>query len=167
VSQEGIWVGVILGGLLLVLIVRRMRENREEHGGEQVRYLIHSASQDTGATLGAGSGLQVTRYYFRQTDTATGPPDLAVFYDELFVDLVDPDSNQKFQNSMYVCTPRGLEQAMKDEGWDTVIGTELLIVKRYNLQSILDGALDHLAEIYEVRAQLAPNVSQRKPDLIG
>jgi hypothetical protein len=167
VSQEGIWVGVILGVLLLVLIMRRIRENREQRGDDEVRYLIHSSNQDTAATLGAGSGLQVTRYYFRETDTATGPPDPAVFYDELFVDLVDPESNQKFQNSMHVCTPRGLEQAMKDEGWDTVIGTELLIVRRYDLQAILGGALDHLAEIYEVRAQIAPNVNQKRPDLIG
>jgi hypothetical protein len=167
VSQEGIWVGSILGVLVLVLIVRRIRERREERGGEEIRYLIHSASQDTATTLGAGSGLQVTRYYFRQTDATTGPADPFVFYDELFVDLLDPESNQKFQNSMHVCTPRGLEQAMKEEGWDTVIGTELLIVRRYDLQQILDGALDHLAEIYEVRAQIAPNASQRKPDLIG
>ncbi len=166
-SQEGIWVGVILGALLLAMIVRRIRERREERGGPEVKYLIHSADASTAATLGVGSGLQVTRYYFRHTDTATGPADPAVFYDELFVDLLDPESDQQFHNSMHVCTPRGLEQAMKDEGWDTVIGTELLIVRRYDLQGILSGALDHLEEIYEVRAQLAPNVSQRRPDLIG
>ena len=100
------------------------------------------------------SDLVVTRYYFRQAYTSTPPADPLDFYDELFIDLQEPGSGQTWQNSIHVATPRALERVMAEEHWDSVIGTELLIVRRYDLQTILQGAVDHLHELYEARVQL-------------
>ncbi len=99
---------------------------------------------------------EVTRYYFAHTDAEQGPADPDVFYDELFIDLVNTHTGDKFQNRMFVCTPRGLTEEMVREKWDSVVGTELLIVRRYNLEHILTGARHHLEEIYESTLKVAP-----------
>jgi len=108
---------------------------------------------------------EVTRYYFAKTDVAQGPPDPDVFYDELFVDLTNVDTGEKFNNSMFVCTPRGIAEEMAKEKWDSVVGTELLIVRRYNLDAILAGSKRHLEEIYESTLKIAPRASGR--DYVG
>jgi len=100
------------------------------------------------------TGLIVSRYYFRDTDLETGPADLADFYDELFVELLDPASGQIWKNSMHVATLRGLERMMIAENWDTVIGGELLIIRSYDLLKIMSGATGHLEEIYETTVNI-------------
>jgi hypothetical protein len=156
IPANTLWV-LVLAILVLYIVARWVRSHtvtEEEHPNEQVRYLIRSGTVSGGEQLGARSGLVVSRYYFRQTDVAAGPPDPADFYDELFIDLRDPDSQQTWQNSIHVATPRGLDRMMAEEHWDTVIGGELLIVRKYEVDKILQGAIDHLQEIYEVRVQL-------------
>ena len=142
--------------VVLYLVARWVRSKTvtEDDPTEQVRYLIGSSNAGAAEHLGAKDGLTVNRYYFRQTDVATGPPDPTDFYDELFVDLSDPDSEQTWQNSMHVATPRALDRVMQEEKWDSVIGTELLIVRRYDFEVILHAAVEHLQEIYEARVQI-------------
>jgi hypothetical protein len=111
------------------------------------------------------SRYEVTRYYFAHIDAAQGPPDPDVFYDEFFVVLTNVESGEKFNNSMFVSTPRGIAEEMKKEQWDSVVGTELLIVPRYNLDAILAGAKRHLEEIYESTLKIAPRVGG--PDYVG
>jgi hypothetical protein len=102
----------------------------------------------------SGPELNVSRYYFRETSLENGPADPADFYDEMFVELRDPKTGQDWKNSMHVATPRGLERTMAAEKWETVIGGELLIVRRYDLLTILNGATSHLQEIYETRINI-------------
>lgn len=162
------WAWFLLGAIVLLLVLRRIVYRRAENPSEQVRYMIRSSdAPSTAQELGAKSGLQISRCYFRNTDIAHGPPDRDVFYDELFIDLKDPESGQTWENSIHVATPRGLERAMLEEHWESVIGTELLIVRRYDLQTVLNGAVDHLQEIYEVQLQFLNHPPQEKPDLIG
>ncbi|MFB3917341.1 MAG: hypothetical protein ACE14M_11465 [Terriglobales bacterium] len=162
------WAWILLGAIILLLLLRRVIYRRRDDPSEQVRYMIRSSeAPSTAQQLGAKSGLQIVRYYFRNTEAEHGPPDHDVFYDELFIDLKDPESGQTWQNSIHVATPRGLDRAMVEEHWDSVIGTELLIVRRYDLQTILNGAIDHLQEIYEVQLQFLNRPPQEKPDLIG
>jgi hypothetical protein len=148
------WAWAILGALIILLLVRRWFAPRTEDPAEQVRYLIRSSGASTAETLGAKGGLVVSRYYFRQTDLEAGPADRDVFYDELFIELKEPQSGQTWQNSIHVATPRGLDRMMAEEHWDSVIGTELLIVRRYEVDSILHGAIDHLQELYETQVQI-------------
>jgi hypothetical protein len=162
------WAWFILGAIVLLLVLRRMSFGRRDEPTEQVRYMIRSSDAPSAAQqLGARAGLQVTRHYFRQTEAAAGPPDRDVFYDEFIVDVRDPESGQTWQNTIHVATPRGLERMMADENWDTVIGTELLIVRRFDMAAILKGAVDHLQEIYEVQFDLLNRSPQDKTDLIG
>ena len=65
---------------------------------------------------------------------------------------------------MHVATPRGLERTMRAEQWDTVIGGELLIVLRYDLATILDGAATHLEEIYEAKVDVSSATGKLLPD---
>jgi hypothetical protein len=157
IPANTLWVLVFVI-VVVYLVARWVRSHTatEDEQREQVRYLIRSSNAGAAEYLGeAKDGLTVSRYYFRETEVETGPPDPADFYDELFVDLRDPDSEQTFQNSIHVATPRALDRVMQEEHWDSVIGTELLIVRRYDLDTILRAAIDHLQEIYEARVQIA------------
>jgi hypothetical protein len=150
------WAWFLLGAIVLLLLLRRYAFRTQESATEQVRYMIQSSGAPSAAQqLGATSGLQVTRYYFRQTDTKGGPDDCETFYDEFFIDLRDPESGQTWQNTIHVATPRGLDRLMAEEHWDSVIGTELLIVRKFDLETILQAAVEHLEEIYEVQLQFA------------
>ena len=143
------------------LLVRAVNAPAEEMGDPlPVNGTLPAAAQQRGpsplaAELAAPTtGLNLSRYYFRDTDLETGPPEADDFYDELFVELKDPESGQVWKNSMHVATPHGLERMMIAEDWDTVIGGELLIVRQYDLRKILNGATGHLEEIYETRVNL-------------
>jgi hypothetical protein len=155
IPANTLWVAVFV--IVVVYVVARWvraHTTTEEEEDQAPHYRIRSGP-GTKEPLGPTKGsLAVSRYYFSQTDIETGPPDVADFYDELFVDLRDTDSGQIWQNSMHVATLRGLERVMTEEHWDSVIGTELLIVRRYDRDTILHGAIDHLQEIYEARIQL-------------
>lgn len=124
-----------------------VRAHSDEHRGDSGQY-------------------EITRYYFANTDADQGPSDPDVFYDELFIDMVNSNTGDKFQNRMFVCTPRGLTQEMIKEQWDSVVGTELLIVRRYNLDSILAAAKHHLEEIYESTLKVSPR-GNRGRDYLG
>jgi hypothetical protein len=160
IAANTLWVAVVV--IVVVYVVARwVRSNTatEEEQNEQVRYLIQAPGGGTAQHLGAKEGLLVSRYYFRDTDIETGPPDPADFYDELFVDLRGASSDQTWQNSIHVATPRALDRVMVEEHWDSVIGTELLIVRRYDLDTILRAAVDHLQQIYEARVQLPRGIA--------
>ena len=161
-----LWV-LVFAIVVLYLVARWVRSKTvtEDERNEQVRYLIHSSNAGAAEHLGAGAkgGLTVNRYYFRQTDMEAGPPDPADFYDELFVDLSDSDSEQTWQNSIHVATPRALDRVMQEEGWDSVIGTELLIVRRYDFDVIFRAAIEHLQEIYEARVQIVGKGPSSEP----
>jgi hypothetical protein len=151
----------IFGIVVLYLVARWVGRRRAEQGGlpdprnEAVRYLIRSTGANAGEHFGASEGLTLTRFSFRDTDAQTGPPDAEDFYDELLIELRDSKSGQTWKNSIHVTTPKGLDRIMAEEQWDSVIGTELLIVRRYELNTILQGAIDHLQEIYEAQVQIA------------
>jgi hypothetical protein len=155
-SSNTLWIAifVIVLAYLLARWLRARRSSPSQEQTEQVRYLIRSSDVSAGDHLGAHQGLSIKRYYFRNTEADAGPADPLDFYDELFIDLEDPDTPQKWQNSIHVATPRGLDRMMAEEQWDSVIGGELLIVRRYELETILNAAVEHLQEIYEVQVKM-------------
>jgi hypothetical protein len=156
-------IAVIVAVYVIARWVRSKTVTEDEHPSDMEHYLIRSSGAGAAEHLGAKGSLTVSRYYFRQTSTETGPADPADFYDELFIDLRDDDSGQTWQNSIHVATPRALDRVMVEEHWDSVIGTELLIVRRYDLDTILHGAIDHLQEIYEAQVQLVGKGPSSEP----
>ena len=164
IPANTLWV-LIFAIVVLYLVARWVRSKTatEDEQNEQVRYLVRSSGAGAAERLGTKGGLILSRYYFRETDAETGPPDAADFYDELFIDLRDSESEQTWQNTIHVATPRGLERIMAAERWDSVIGTELLIVRRYDRETILRTAIEHLQEIYEVRVQMVGKGPSSEP----
>lgn len=165
IPANTLWIA-ILAVVVAYLLARLLRSRRTDDNvkGEQVQYLIRSSDSSAAEHLGASAGLVVKRYYFRNTEAEAGPADPADFYDELFVDLEDTDSAQKWQNSIHVATPRGLDRMMAEEHWDSVIGGELLIVRKYDLNTILNAAVEHLQEIYEVQVELLGRGASSPPE---
>lgn len=155
IAANTLWVAVV-AIVVLYLVARWIRAHTttEDEQNEQVRYLIRTGNAGAAQQLEPTEELTVKRYSFRETDLETGPPDPLDFYDELFIDLQSAGSAQTWQNSIHVATPKALDRVMREEHWDSVIGTELLIVRRYNVDTILRGAVDHLQEIYEAQVKI-------------
>ncbi len=95
------------------------------------------------------SRLRIRQHYFRSFDSDTGPPDPECFYDELFVELEDP-AGDAWTISYFVGTPSGIAQVMREEGWDELFGTDLLIVRRFDRDLILRSLLERVGEQYEI-----------------
>ncbi len=145
--------------------VLRSRTSVEAGTPDQAHYLVQSASSSVAEQLRSPkTGLEVSRYYFRNAESGSIPADPTDFYDELFIDLRDPGTGQVWQNSIHVATPRALDRVMVEEQWDSVIGTELLIVRRYDLDTILHGAVDHLQELYEAQVSIVGAPPVKTPE---
>jgi len=100
------------------------------------------------------SRLRVRNHYFRSFDSDTGPPDPECFYDELFVELADTNTGGSGTISYFVGTPSGIAQVMREEGWDEMFGTDLLIVRRFDRELILRSLIERLEEQYEIAPEL-------------
>jgi hypothetical protein len=96
------------------------------------------------------SRLRIRNHYFRSFDSDTGPPDPECFYDELFLELENPESGDSWTSSYFVGTPSGIAQVMREEGWDEMFGTDLLIVRRFDRELILHSLLERIEEQYEI-----------------
>ncbi len=95
------------------------------------------------------SSLRIRNHYFRSFDSDTGPPEPECFYDELFLELENP-AGDAWTISYFVGTPNGIAQVMREEGWDEMLGTDLLIVRRFDRELILKSLLDRLEEQHEI-----------------
>ena len=98
--------------------------------------------------------VRIRNHYFRSFDSDPGPPDPECFHDELFLELENPESGNSWTDSYFVGTPSGIAQLMREEGWDEMFGTDLLIVRRFDRELILRSLLDRIAEQYEIAPEL-------------
>lgn len=94
--------------------------------------------------------LRIRSHYFRSFDSEVGPPDPECFYDELFLELENPESGDAWTSSYFVGTPSGIGQAMREEAWDEMFGADLLIVRRFDRELILRSLLERINEQYEI-----------------
>ena len=138
--------------IVFYVIVRRMSSHSssaenyrppEPPGPEPVTIDAEDIEEPT------ASRYEITGYRFAKSDADHGPPDPEVFYDDFFVDVTNRETGEKFTNLMHVCTPRGLREEMSVKRQETLYGEELLVVLRYDLDTILDGVQEHLTEIYD------------------
>ena len=97
--------------------------------------------------------LQIRNHYFRSFDSDPGPPDPECFHDEIFLELENPELGNSWTSSYFVATPSGIAQLMREEGWDEMFGTDLLIVRRFDRELILRSLLERIQEQYEVAAE--------------
>jgi hypothetical protein len=151
-------VALIAGGVGLLVLLRRLSRPLDAASLEPAK--IPTVPLPAAEEWKDQSRLRIRQHYFRSFDPEPGPPDPECFYDEIFVELEDPDSGACWTDSYFVATASGIAQVMREEGWDEMFGTDLLIVRRFDRELILRSLLERAAEQYEI----APH-SPRDPHL--
>jgi hypothetical protein len=142
-------VALIAGGIGLLVLLRRLSRPVDAATLEppSTPTLPLPAAEEPAEDQ---SRLRIRNHYFRSFDSETGPPDPECFYDELFVELADTNTGGSWTVSYFVGTPSGIAQVMREEGWDEMFGTDLLIVRRFDRELILKSLLERLEEQYEI-----------------
>jgi len=141
-------VALIAGGIGLLVLLRRLSRPVDAASIEPAKIPTLPIPNMEGRE--DQPGLRIRNHYFRNFDTDTGPPDPECFYDELFLEIENPDSGDSWTTSYFVGTPSGLAQVMREEGWDEMFGADLLIVRRFDRDLILRSLLERVAEQYEI-----------------
>ena len=139
---------LIAGGIGLLVLLRRL--SRPVDAATVEAPAIPPLPSPADAEPDDEPRLRICNYYFRSFDTDTGPPDAECFYDELFLEIENPDSGDSWTISYFVGTPSGIAQVMREEGWDEMLGSDLLIVRRFDRDLILRSLLERVAEQYEI-----------------
>jgi hypothetical protein len=84
-----------------------------------------------------------TNYYFAKTDLVRGPADPRSFYDELFLVIQDPGSEQAWETKYTVATPSGFQQLMNQEQYVSLyLEAPVIVVSEWNLSTILRTVVD-------------------------
>ncbi|HTC94656.1 MAG TPA: hypothetical protein VK699_14540 [Terriglobales bacterium] len=91
---------------------------------------------------------RVLNYYFRNMDLETGPANPTDFYDDFYIELENPANGHRWTASFWVTTPSGLVRQMQENRTDAIWGTGTLVVKRFDLETILRSALENCAEAH-------------------
>ncbi len=90
--------------------------------------------------------VKVVKFNFAGFDADPGPPDPDEFCDELFVELYNPEHDQRWTQSYLVATPRGLAHTLEQKGWDCLFADYVFVFKRYDLQEVRRAILERIAE---------------------
>jgi hypothetical protein len=136
--------------LLAYLLLRRLSRPQEITREPPYTVIDADSIPDDDEAEARTSPLQIRDFGFRQIDSVAGPPDPNCFYDELLVELYDPNSGREWRNSYMVATPAGIAKIMKEEGWEHMFGHELLIVQRFDMKGIRDAVLGHGEERFDL-----------------
>ena len=139
---------LIAGGIGLLVLLRRL--SRPVDAASLDTPQIPTLPSPAVNQADDESPLRIRNHYFRSFDSDTGPPDPECFYDELFLEIENPDSGDSRTISYFVGTPSGIAQVMREEGWDEMLGADLLIVRRFDRDLILRSLLERVAQQYEI-----------------
>jgi hypothetical protein len=144
------WGAVVLvaGGIGLLALLRRLSQPEDAATLEAPK--IPTLPLPAADEPDNQPRLCIRQHYFRSFDSEIGPPDPECFYDELFVELEDTHTGGSWTISYFVGTPSGIAQVMREEGWDEMFGTDLLIVRRFDHELILRSLLERVEEQYEI-----------------
>jgi hypothetical protein len=140
---------LIAGGVGLLVLLRRLSRPVDATTLEppDITAAVSLPVEDEPSAPGR---LRIRNHYFRSWDSEPGPPDPECFHDEVFLELENSESGDSWTNSYFVGTPSGIAQLMREEGWDEMFGTDLLIVRRFDRELILKSLLDRINEQYEI-----------------
>ena len=103
------------------------------------------AALDFGSTPELGP-IRIVKFYFTKFDLNQGPEDPVVFYDELFVELYDADSGQRWTSSYGVAKPAGLSKILEDKSWSYLYANGIVVVEKYDLTRIREAVIARIAE---------------------
>ena len=139
---------LIAGAIGLFALLRRLSRSVEAATLEPPN--IHTLPLPEVEEFDDQPRLRIRNHYFRSFDSEAGPPDPECFHDELFLELENPESGDLWTSSYFVGTPSGIAELMREEGWDEMFSTDLLIVRRFDRDLILRSLLDRINEQYEI-----------------
>ncbi len=94
--------------------------------------------------------VKVVKFNFAGFEADPGPPNPDEFCDELFVELYNPDHDQRWTQSYLVASPRGLERTLEQKGWDCLFADYVFVIRRYDLPEIRRAVLERIAEEQEL-----------------
>jgi hypothetical protein len=115
--------------------------------GEDDSHSQPASAEETAASLPFDPSLgelRITKFFFKATEAAPGPPDPEVFADELQIELYDPDSGHTWWQSYFVATPKGLAKILKDKSWRYLHAPQILVLPRYDLEEIRRAAVSRI-----------------------
>ena len=92
---------------------------------------------------------EIKNYYFINIDFNKGPSDLEDFYEDFVVDVGEVGTDRVTNYSFFVCTPKGIEGAMKELKADYLMERNLLIVPRFDMELIERAIREHIDKLAE------------------
>ncbi|MCI0402555.1 MAG: hypothetical protein L0212_03425 [Acidobacteria bacterium] len=99
----------------------------------------------------------VLNYFFREADLIAGPRNPEDFYDEFFVECEHPETGYRWRTSFYVTTPKGIERVMTEDRTDYLFGDTTIVVRHFDLKTILRAVMESFAEANDPRLREARN----------
>jgi len=142
---------LVAGGIGLLALLRRL--SRPDAAGLGAPTVSPSLPFPAADDPEDRPHLRIRNHYFRSFDSAAGPPDPECFHDEVFLELENPETRASWTNSYFVGTPSGIAQLMREEGWDEMFGTDLLIIRRFDREMILKALLERIEEQHEIATE--------------
>jgi hypothetical protein len=143
---------LFLAAACVVYLLLRRLVQPTDYSAQHVGRMYHGPDESVKDDV---PRLEVIRHYFREIDAGAGPAERDVFYDELFVDVLEPRTRDIWKYSFYVGTPKGVAKAMSEENWDYLFSSELLIVKTFDIDLILRAVIENLEEQHELPRAVA------------
>lgn len=141
---------LLIIGLIIVLYVILRRMASHDKAAETYSLPVVPTPLTVEATQERESAqFEVRSYRFTHMQARIGPDNPEAFFDELVLDVTSLSTGEAHRTVLPVCTPEGLSEEMKRSNQRSMSPEELLVVLRYDLDAILDGANDRLNELYD------------------
>ncbi len=93
--------------------------------------------------------IRIVKLYFSRFDMLPGPPDPSSFADEIFVELYNENTGDKWTQSYFVSSGRGLEQMLEEEHWQYAFADQSFFVRRYDARAIRQMIVEQLVATQE------------------
>jgi|ERR1700694_384926 len=90
---------------------------------------------------------EIKNYYFIEIDLNKGPADPVNFYEDFRVDVGEAGSDSVTNYSFFVCTPKGIEDTMKELKADYLMERNLLIVPRFDMELVLHAIRERIDKL--------------------
>ena len=107
---------------------------------------------------------KILNYYFLHTDLEAGPEDPANFYDDFYVEFENPENGHRWTSAYWVTTPAGLSRQIDESRKAAIWGNGTLIIKRFDLKTILRAILEEYAEMHAAQKSTALESEQNHPE---
>lgn len=182
---DGLKIAIFVGFLAGFFVLARWASAKSESSSHMPPdYAVHSAALEPDASPGVGAlarpdapvqeefdygRFTVKSLYFKGFDAPTGPPDPDSFCDEMTMELLNRDTDYRFEMVYTVGTPAGVRRAMETKAWKAMYLPELVAVQRYDLDLICKTVLDMLinnfdtAHMEELQASNAERDEHQEP----